>query len=202
MSTIGATDPTQELNITVSSVRRRFNGKWLAFLLPKGMEREGEERERARERERERDVHRQTHTHPIVRAETESRQGREGERGERAPEQPCASELGSARAEPACWSSARLSGDLTCCFSSALLCLRLRTLTMSSHFQQVNCFKSLLFLAWSTLHSDSCTFWWLGTQEEKNPFELQILAEGFCIADLLCYKSGHFVAWSVLLFAL
>lgn len=36
MSTIGATDPVQELNITVSSVRRRFNGKWLAFFLPKG----------------------------------------------------------------------------------------------------------------------------------------------------------------------
>lgn len=152
MSTIGATDPAQELNITVSSVRRRFNGKWLAFFLPKGTEREGEERER------ERDVHTQTHTHPIVRAEAESRQGREGERAERAPKQPCASELGSARAEPACWSSACLSRDLTCCFSPALLCLRPRTLTMSSHFQQVNCFKSLLFLAWSTLHSDSCTF--------------------------------------------
>lgn len=37
-------------------------------------------------RERERDVHTQTHTHPIVRAEAESRQGREGERGETEPQ--------------------------------------------------------------------------------------------------------------------
>lgn len=153
MSTIGATDPAQELNITVSSVRRRFNGKWLAFFLPKGTEREGEERER------ERRTHTDTHaSHSEGRGREQARQrGREGR--DRAPKQPCTSELGSARAEPACWSSARLSRDLTCCFPSALLCLRLRTLTMSSHFQQVNCFKSLLFLAWSTLHSDSCTFW-------------------------------------------
>lgn len=64
---------------------------------------------------------------------------------ERSPKQPCASEVEAARAQPACWSSAHLSGDLTCSLSSALLYLRLRTLTMSSQFQQVNCFKSCYF---------------------------------------------------------
>lgn len=47
---MGASDPMLELNIALSSVRRRFNGKWLAFFLPK------EQRERERER-RERHAH-------------------------------------------------------------------------------------------------------------------------------------------------
>lgn len=44
---MGATDPARELNITVPSVRRRVNGKWLAFLLPEGTAREGAGESRA-----------------------------------------------------------------------------------------------------------------------------------------------------------
>lgn len=53
---------------------------WHSFFLKARGGREG------RERERERRTHTDTHTHPIVRAEAESRQGREGERGEREPQ--------------------------------------------------------------------------------------------------------------------
>lgn len=88
MSTIGATDPVQELNITVSSVRRRFNGKWLAFLLPKGTGglQGGEERER--ERRTQTDTNRQTHTRIPQRGKRQ--RGSEGRERERYPQSSAA----------------------------------------------------------------------------------------------------------------
>lgn len=153
--------------------------------------------------ERERETYTHRHAHASHSEGRGSRQGREGARvdRERSPKQPCASELGSARAQPACWSSARLSGDLTCSFSSALLYLRLRTLTMSSQFQQVNCFKSCYFSLLRAL----CTLIlalsddWEHMRKKNQYFKLQIVVEGFCIADLFCPMTGHLL---LLLFAL
>lgn len=162
---MGATDPAQELNITVPSVRRRFNGKWLAFLLPKGT---------ARERERsEPYTHTQTHRHTRIpqpaRKEEASRQ--DGQRGrvesEQAPKQSCASRLQLPRAQAACLPSALLPGDFTFSLSPALLSLRLRTLTMPSQFPQVNRFKSCYFALSGPLGTlVLALFQWLGAQEE------------------------------------
>ncbi|XP_034986190.2 acetylcholinesterase collagenic tail peptide [Zootoca vivipara] len=64
---MGASDPALELNIALSSVRRRFNGKWLAFFLPKA------------HRGREAETQRHKHTQPVRAKEGKqaNRQGRQ-----------------------------------------------------------------------------------------------------------------------------
>lgn len=96
-------------------------------------------------------THTQTHRHTRIpqraRKEEASRQDRQRGRveSEQAPKQSCASRLQLPRAQAACLPSALLPGDFTFSLSSALLSLRLRTLTMPSQFPQVNRFKSCYF---------------------------------------------------------
>lgn len=149
-----------------------------------------------------RDVHTQTRTRIPQRGKRQQarQRGSQGRQRE-IPKQPCASELGPAGAQPACWSSARLSGDLTCSFSSALLYLRLRTLTMPSQFQQVNCFKSCYFSLLRAVCTPILALSddWEHMRKKNQYFKLQIVVEGFCIADLFCPMLGRLL---LLLFAL
>ncbi|XP_033022248.1 acetylcholinesterase collagenic tail peptide isoform X2 [Lacerta agilis] len=124
---MGASDPVLELNIALSSVRRRFNGKWLAFFLTKA------------HRGREAETERHKHTQPVRERKEESKQAnRQGGRQEKTVDKisaPCTLELYSL--EPTWSSSAVLLWDFTFSSFSALLYLSPPLWTVSSQFQQM-----------------------------------------------------------------
>lgn len=125
---MGASDPALELNIALSSVRRRFNGKWLAFFLTKA------------HRGREAETERHKHTQPVRERKGESKQTDEAGRQEKTVDKisaPCTLELYSL--QPTWSSSAVLLWDFISSSFSALLYLSPPLWTVSSQFQQVNC---------------------------------------------------------------
>lgn len=166
---MGASDPLLELYIAQSSVRRRFNGKWLAFFLSKAQW----------ERGRETCTHKHTNQQESERGKA-GKQGRCAERTVDKGSQRHTLELYSL--QPAWWSEALLLWDFICSCFSALPCLSPPSSTASFPFQQVNdnfalqwltrCFWFLICLApiltpWNRKGIVIARDMWL--QNDRNP---------------------------------